>query len=537
MYIVSTRQASMIRFMTQSARSMADRGKGRPRNPRAGWPTLWKRYLPYAAAAASVVGATGVAFLLQKLPLANLAMVYLVVVIVVASYWGRGPSLLASILSFLTFNYFFTVPYYTLRVDSRDDVSTLFFFLVMAMLAGNLAARMHGETEKSKAALARVSALYDFSRRMAGARTAEEILQALCEHLCAALHCAAAVMMPDGSGNLSLKAASDSEFGQRLARVIFAAQQYWKQSDPQAPELPGFLLLHTARDRFGLAALERTDFKPERHELVQTLCDQAAAALERVRLAGDLEKAHLESETERLRSALLSSVSHDLRTPLASIIGSSSSLLEYGETFSRADRQELLTTVLEEARRLDRYIQNLLDMTRLGQGGLSLHRDWVDVNDLIADATDRLASPLKGLRVKVDVSDEAALLHVHGVFVEQVLINLLDNAARYSLPDQEIGIRAWRAGENILIEVTDQGPGIPESEREKIFEMFHSVRDPNRAREGAGLGLAICRGLVGAHGGTIEARDGPGGRGACLRISLPYTEPGQKEAVPLGVPA
>lgn len=492
-----------------------------------GWRAAGRRCLPYLAATGSVAAATAFAFLLQRLPLANLAMVFLVGVIVVASKWGRGPSLVASVLSFLAFNFFFTFPYYTLRVDSRDDVATLFFFLAMAVLTGNLAARMRSEMARSRAALERVSTLYDFSRRMASAGTAEEVLQTLCERLSGALGCAAGVLLAEADGRLALHAASGG--GCDSPELKTAAQHRWDGA-PAAPPTPWqFLALETARGRAGLVALRGSELAAERHELATTLCDQAAAALERARLVGALEDARLESETERLRSALLSSVSHDLRTPLASIIGSSSSLLEYGGNFTEADRRELLTTVLEEARRLDRYIQNLLDMTRVGQGGISLRRDWVDLNDLVAGAIARLGAALDRVHLELAIGEEAAVVHVHGVFIEQVLINLLDNAARHTPPGRTVTVSARRKGEGVEIDVCDEGPGIPEAQREKVFEMFYSVRERGRGREGAGLGLAICRGLVGAHGGTIEVLGRPDGTGTCLRVTLPHAAPAEED--------
>ncbi|MGA8260450.1 MAG: ATP-binding protein [Arenicellales bacterium] len=517
--------------MTVPARRSREPYGGIPDQPVTRWNPQREPWRSYFSALGSVVAGTAVALLFRGFPLVNLALFFLVVVVVVASNWGRGPSLLASLVSFLAFNYLFTVPYYTLRVDNRDDVLTLAFFLVMAVLAGNLAARMHNEMTKSKAALARVSALYSFSRRMAAARTMDDVLQSLCDRLSAMLECAAAVLAPDEAGELRVRAVSDSEFGRRAAEFVSVVRQAWNQPEPTDSQPSALMFLKTAHDRLGAVVVERSNLTPECRELAATLCEQAGAAVERVQLVADLERARLESETERLRSALLSSVSHDLRTPLASIIGSSSSLIEYGEAFSVEDRRELLATILEEARRLDRYIQNLLDMTRLGQGGLSLRRDWVDLNDLVADAIQRLAVPLKGTKLEIDIAEDAALLHVHGVFIEQVLINLLENAARYSQPNQEITIDARRIGDQIVIDVIDQGPGIPEADREKIFEMFQSAHDSKSGREGAGLGLAICRGLIGAHGGAIEARPGPGGKGACLRVTLPYTAPDMEKSV------
>jgi two-component system sensor histidine kinase KdpD len=234
------------------------------------------------------------------------------------------------------------------------------------------------------------------------------------------------------------------------------------------------------------------------------------------------------SETEQLRSALLSSVSHDLRTPLASIIGSATSLLEYGPSFSEENRQELLATIADEARRLDRHIQNLLDMTRLGQGSLSVRRDWVDLHDVVSSALGRLRDLLRDVRVEIAIDPAVPLLWVHGALLEQALVNLLDNAIRFSPAGGRILVRAGLAPEGVELEVHDQGPGVPEAEREKIFDMFYTVRQGDRGQgQGTGLGLAICRGMIGAHGGSVTAHAGQGGVGTCMRIGLPLTQPPQ----------
>ena len=215
-------------------------------------------------------------------------------------------------------------------------------------------------------------------------------------------------------------------------------------------------------------------------------------------------------------------MSHDLRTPLAAIIGSATSLLEYGEAFSPEDRRDLLSTVANEAQHLDRHIQNLLDMTRLGQGTLQLKRDWVDLRDLIAGALARLTEVLAGLEVEVAISPEVPLLWVHGTLIEQALVNLLDNAAKFSPPGGRIAIQAEPRDQELVIDLCDQGPGIPAEERERIFDMFYSVsRGDRHDRGGSGLGLAICRGLMAARGGWFEALPGEAGWGTRMRLRLP----------------
>jgi two-component system sensor histidine kinase KdpD len=236
----------------------------------------------------------------------------------------------------------------------------------------------------------------------------------------------------------------------------------------------------------------------------------------------ELEQAKLVSETEQLRSALLSSISHDLRTPLSSIIGSSSSLMEYGDSIDGANRQELLSTVLDEAKRLDRHIQNLLDMTKLGQGKLTLKRDWVDIHDVISSAVSRLKDVLSDIEIHIQIADSIPLIWVHGVLIEQAIVNLIDNAARFSEKGDTISIEVEADEECMRISIYDQGPGIPEDERDKVFDMFYSMQRGDRAtKPGTGLGLAIVRGMIGAHSGEVTAHAGKNGQGTCMTIKLP----------------
>ena len=481
---------------------------------------------PYLAAILTVGIGVGAAFLLQRLPLANLSLVFLTVVVIVAARWGFGPSMAASLLSFLSFNFFFTEPYFTLRINNRDDVATLAFFLLMAALAGNLAARMRREMTNRRAALERISTLYDFSRRVSAAVGAREVMQWLCEHLHALLHRPTATFLPDVNGLIQAAAAG-----------IFRADAVdmdtaWRNTDRiQAIGGYRYVKLIAARGVVGLVAIEIDPSDADHDAMIIALCDQAMVAVERTMLAGDLDRERLKYETEQLRAALLTSVSHDLRTPLASIIGSTSSVIEYGEAFSAEDSRQLLQAVLDEAIRLDRYVQNLLDMTRLGHAGFTLSRDWVDLNDISAAAVRRLGIKPSDAAVVVDIAEDARLLQAHGVFLEQTLFNLLENAVRHSPLGGRILVKGYRAGERVNIDVIDQGPGIPPADRVRVFDLFYSAARGDRGGAGTGLGLAICRGMIGAHGGNIDAHAGPDGVGTRMHIALPCTVPEYDESL------
>jgi two-component system sensor histidine kinase KdpD len=260
-------------------------------------------------------------------------------------------------------------------------------------------------------------------------------------------------------------------------------------------------------------------------QLAHEMADDIAQALLRTHLVADLQSARVAAETECLRSALLSSVSHDLRTPLASIIGAADSLDSYGEAMSPEDRHALLDTVRSEGERLDRYIQNLLDMTRLGHGTMTLRRDWIGVDELIGSATGRLRRYQPAVEFAIAVDPQLGAIWVHPALVEQALFNVLENAAKFSPPRTPVHIAAQDVDGEVRIDVSDQGPGIPEAERQRVFDMFHSVERGDRGRHGTGLGLAICRGMIGAHGGEVIAMPGPDGRGTTVRITLPRQEP------------
>jgi two-component system sensor histidine kinase KdpD len=486
----------------------------------------------YAFAVAVVAVAVLLAFVADELlPHANLSLLFLTGVLIVAARSGLGPSLLASALSLVAYAFFFTPPYHSLGVAADSDAATLAFFLIMAAVTGHLAVRIHREMATNQAALARISKLYEFGRRMSAAADRDDILGALADYLSRSVPGSVVVYVPDGDGRAVPRAHAGPPGSPAQADVARA----WEDPAHSAAKdgVWRLLPLRASQGTLGLAALRAGRLDAVQLELAGSLCDQASAALDRVRLSGDVAQARVAAQAARLRSALLSSVSHDLRTPLASIIGSATSLQEYGEAISRENREELLANVVEEATRLDRYIQNLLDMTRLGQGTLSLRRDWVDFHDLVASAVRRLGSSTHGLNVEIRIADDLPLLWVQGVLIEQALVNLLDNAVRFSPAGGTLEIAAREVAGAVEIEVCDEGVGIPPEEREKVFEMFYTMHDPALSDlRGTGLGLAICDGVVAAHRGSIAAFDGRQGRGTCMRVRLPIIEPGQREGEP-----
>ena len=296
-----------------------------------------------------------------------------------------------------------------------------------------------------------------------------------------------------------------------------------------ADTLPGgkrlFLPLRTGSGPVGVLGIDRDApgplLTPDGRRLLDALCDQAAVAIERIALARGLDEARVLAETERLRGALLTSISHDLRTPLASILGTVSSLRSFPERYGAAEREELLTTLQEEAERLNRFVANLLDMTRIESGAIELKLELIDVAEIVGSALQRAGNVLAGHHVAVAIQSGLPMLRLDAVLFEQVLFNLLDNAAKYSPADSRIDIRASRDGELVEIEVVDEGTGIPPADFERVFDKFYRVHAQDRRRAGTGLGLAICRGFVEALGGWIVARNRRDRSGAVLTIRMP----------------
>jgi len=263
---------------------------------------------------------------------------------------------------------------------------------------------------------------------------------------------------------------------------------------------------------------------PDERRLLDALADQAAVAIERVSLASVLAESRVLAETERLRAALLTSISHDLRTPLASIVGAVSSLRSFSEKYDAEQREELLATLQEEAERLNRFVNNLLDMTRLESGAIELQREPFDIGEIVGAALRRAADVLEHHHLEIDLEPDLPMLSVDAVLIEQVLFNLLDNAAKYAPAGSRIEIRARRESAQVAVDMCDEGPGIPSADLERIFDKFYRVLAQDRRRAGTGLGLAICRGFVEAHGGRITAENRADRTGTVLKVSLPVPE-------------
>ena len=479
----------------------------------------------YLLAVVAALIAVGVAAGAERwLALDDLSLVFMLAVLLVAAHTHTGPAVLTALLCFLAYNFFFIEPRYTLYITARQGVATVAAFLAAALLAGRLASRLAMQVQALREAHRDALARQELGQRLAVAADEEEVVAVadavFRKHLDAhvwirfgerALH----------TGDVEPPAQPvlrrvDAVAGSRIVESV--VEHGWWLLPLPAPEGP-----------LGVVGLKLPAHIQQpgenQRQLAREMAGDIAQALLRTRLVADLESARLASETERLRSALLSSVSHDLRTPLAAIIGAAGSLDSYGDSMGAEDRHALLDTVRSEGERLDRYIQNLLDMTRLGHGTLALHRDWIGVDELVGSAITRLHRYQAATHFEVAIDPQLGPIWVHPALVEQALFNVIENAGKFSPPDEAVTIHAFRAGDHLCIDVSDRGPGIPEEERRRIFDMFSSVERGARGRQGTGLGLAICRGMIGAHGGEVEALPGAEGRGTTLRITLPLAEP------------
>jgi len=471
-----------------------------------------------------------VSLALRRFGISNVALVFLTGVLASAVTYGLWPSLFACLLSVLAYNFFFLPPLYTFTIADPENIVALFFFLVVALIASNLAARLRAQVVTARERAKTTEDLYLFSRKLGGIVSLDDLLWATAFQIASMLKLRVVLLLPEG-GTLAVRTGYPPE--DVLSDADLAAAKWcWQNNTPAgrgADTLPGakrlFLPMRTGRGAVGVVGLDRDRpgplLTPDQRRLLDALADQAALAIERINLAQDVDRAKIAAETERLRSALLTSISHDLRTPLASIIGAATGLKTYRSSLDQDAQDELIRTIQEEADRLNHFIGNLLDMTRLESGAIEPNLDSVDLSDVVGSAFRRAGKILVGHKTLICLEADLPMLKLDPVLFEQVLFNLLDNAAKYASSGTTVEIRARRDGGIVRLEVLDEGDGIPQADLERIFDKFYRVHAGDRRRVGTGLGLAICRGFVEAMGGTIRAGNRPDRTGALFTITLP----------------
>jgi two-component system sensor histidine kinase KdpD len=498
---------------------------------------------PYAVSTLYVLATLGVGVVLDRfLDVRNLALVFLMAVLGAAVSYGLGPALYASVASALAFNFFFLDPRYTLTIRDPESVVALSMFFLVAVTASNLAARLHRQAASARQRARMTEDLYQFSRKLAGTGTLDDVLWATAYQIAAMLRVEVVILLPEGD-TLAVKAGYPPD--DTLSEADIAAASWaFAQERPAgrgADTLPGatrlYLPFRTGRMKIGVIGLFSQKpgplLTPSDQRLFNALADQAAVAVERIQLVADVERARLVTEADRLRAALLSSISHDLKTPLAGILGAAGTLRDYMPALPEADRGELVTTIVEESERLNRFIGNLLDMTRLESGAIRLNASLQFPGDIVGSALRRASRLLVGHPLSVSLPADLPMLKVDAVLLEQVLFNLLDNAGKYAPTGSSIAIDGWREGGHVLLRVIDEGPGIPPADLERVFDSFYRVGKTDQVQAGTGLGLAICRGFVEAMGGTIIAGNRADRSGAVFTLRLPVPpEAGAGESLP-----
>ena len=462
---------------------------------------------------------------------ANLIMMYLMAVIVIAIRLGRGPSVLASVVSVATFDFFFVPPYLSFAVSDIQYVLTFAIMLIVALVISNLAVRIREQAEVARDRERRTAVLYAMSRDLATHRGTAMLAQVAAKHLREVFDGQVAIFLADAEKRVRLQRGEQLFFDldpkeSGVAQWVF---DHNERAGSGTDTLPGasalYLPLVGSTGPIGVVAVRPKDtgllLDPEQLHLLESLINQVALAIERTRLSDEAQQAHVRVETERMRNAILSSVSHDLRTPLATITGAASSLLDERSALNASDRLELSQSIYREANRLDRLLKNLLDMMRIEAGAVHLNKEWHPLDEIVGAALSRLEERLKNVAVRTTFPPDLPMVQIDGVLMEQVVINLMENAAKYAPAGTVIEVSASAGNKEAVVEVADRGQGIPVGEEVRIFDKFYRAKP---AREGGvGLGLTICRGIVEAHGGRIWAENRTGG-GAVFRFAIPLPE-------------
>jgi two-component system sensor histidine kinase KdpD len=491
----------------------------------------WRPHRPlgrYLLGLLLVAAATGLSALVAPyIHPTNLVVIFLLSVVLAAGFLGRGPSILVSILGVAAFDFFFVPPSLTLAVDDTEYLLTFIGLLAVSLVISQLTAVVRGQVEAVQRREAETVELYELGRDLTVAADLQAVAQAAISHVGQTFSREVAVFLPDGN-NLKVHSTSPgltiSDNDQAVAAWVFEHGQVAGRGTETLPEAAlRYQPLKTTRGVVGVLGVKPVD--PARHltrEQLRTLdafANQIALAVERASLAEQAHQAELLEITDKLQNALLNSISHDLRTPLVSITGALSSLADDQIRLDESARRSLIETASEEADRLNRLVGNLLDMTRLESGAMRFKKESCDIQDVVGSALEELGSRLENRSINVEIPPELPLIHLDFVLIERVLVNVIDNALKYSPPEAPIEIKAHASGAFMEIEVADRGTGIPPEDLTRIFDKFYRVQRPGNV-SGTGLGLSISKGIIQAHGGFIAAENREGG-GTIITISIP----------------
>lgn len=490
----------------------------------------WKEH---AFAVLAVAVATAFAVPLELLVTnTNLVLVYVLAVVATGLKFGWRPAITASIFAFLSFNFFLTEPRYTFHVIRQDELATLVFLFIIALACGPAASRIRRQFILLHDANRYSEAMRLLGQELSVAEDPKAIWRAVYKVVSETLLDVECTIVPTGDDHQA-----SPQPTKPFSPVDIAAIDWTRRNGEVSGRFSDTLnasewtIFPIQKDKKCIACVlirlsESTPVLPSGDKtLIAAIANQAADTWRRTQLVGDLEAARVKTEVEQLRSALLSSVSHDLKSPLAAMMGAAESLKLLDQQLDTQDRYELMDTILQESRRLDSYIQNLLDMTRLGYGRLKIERDWVSIADIVGSALTRLKRYYPKVLTETHFQEAAPVLYVHAALIEQAIFNILENAARFTPDNEKVQVSTRVQDGKCIIAIEDKGPGIPEAVREKIFDMFFVVSEGDKKKQNTGMGLAICRGMIGAHGGSVQAMEGSGHRGTRFVVELPFDEP------------
>jgi two-component system sensor histidine kinase KdpD len=545
-YVASGADAARARLSPMLARSSAYLGVAAGKSDK-------RRWRGYAWAAATSVLCTAICWGLKAwFDLPNLIMIYLLGASMIAARFGRGPAVMSAILNVAAFDFFFVPPFFSFAVSDTQYLVTFAIMLAVTLIIGNLTASVRLQARVAGHRERRTASLYAMSRELAAARGAENLARIAVRHTSEVFDSQVAVLLPDADGRV-LHPRGASLPGSLHGADLSIAQwvcDHGQNAGLGTDTLPGGDAIYLPLKSAGTAAAEtgarqqggaarppalgvlallpanpRRVLLPEQLHLLETFAGQIALALERVRLADQAHQAEIHAGNERMRNSLLSAISHDLRTPLAVIAGSASTLVEGAEALTGPKRKEMAQAIYDQARQMTQQVNNILDMTRFEIGAPQLNLQWHPLEEIVGAVLNRMQPGLQGRKVAVQLQEDLPLARIDGVLIERVLSNLIENAEKYTPPGTPIEIEAWAADREITVSVVDRGPGIKPGDEERVFEKFHRGVAEG-AIGGAGLGLTICRAIVEAHGGRIWAENRfVGGAMFCFTLPLSDTPP------------
>jgi two-component system sensor histidine kinase KdpD len=484
-----------------------------------------RRLRGYAWGTLTVASCCALSLVLQRyLQLADLVMIQLLGVLVISMRFSIAVSVFTGALSMLAFDFCFIPPYWIIVPPDAQSALTFAVMTIVAGVVSGLQRQVKRQELTARQNEARTSALYALSRELSEASESLAILRIARRHL-EGLFATQVVAIPAECEDALASGGTFSDTERELAVSAWSRNSLVLATHRAGLNAWQPLVgSHRSVGVLGLGCALALAKNPEQRLLLGACAQQIAAAVERALLASAVQRARIEAETEHLRTSLLSSVSHDLRTPLAAIVAAGTTLSNNYEAVDATSGKELLATIVEEAERLNALLHNLLSITRLEDGGIELNCTHEAVEDLVCTAVERFSTRLETHRVQLDVPADLPLVRVDASLVHQLFTNLLENALRYTPANSQIEIGARCTSANVLVRVADDGPGIPEAFREKVFERFQRGANASKLDGGVGLGLTICRAIVRAHGGRIAIRARAGG-GTAVEFTLPIAEP------------